>query len=266
MRLVSFFRLKYSPIALRALALFVCAAGLHATGVAQDALKPQLSRVSVTQVKPEMWAQFLEFYNNETLPALKKGGIKQSLVMQSSGPVGTGYEFRVVQPIENLAQFDEGSALTKALGPEGRKAYDAKRRAMIVSSHAYIIRSIPEAAIPQNGTSKLMVRREISVAPGRRADYESYQKDLLAVLKKTNLKGHRVSRLVIGGDLNMYFHVDSFDSWAEYEKFMAALPQIEGYSKLAGRTAGVVMHTNLTAYTPMPELSITPAPLKTASN
>ncbi len=235
------------------------------SGFAQEAPKPQLSRVSVTQVKPEMWEQYLAFYKNETLPALKKGGIKQSLVMQSSGPVGNGFELRVVQPLDSMAQFDEGSALTKALGPEGRKAYDAKRRSMIVSSHAYVIRSIPEAAIMQNGTSKLMVRREISVAPGRRADYESYQKDLLAVLKKTNLKGHRVSRLVIGGDLNTYYHVDSFDSWAEYEKFSAALPQVEGYSKLAGRTAGVVMHTNLSMYTPMPELGITPVPVNTAN-
>ncbi len=181
----------------------------------QDAPKPQLSRVSVTQVKPEMWAQFLEFYKNETLPALKKGGIKQSLVMQSSGPVGNSFELRVVQPIDSMAQFDEGSALTKALGTEGRKAYDSKRRSMIVSSHAYIIRAIPEAAIAQNGTSNLMVRREVSVAPGRRADYENYLKDVLAVLKKTNLKGHRVSRIVLGGDINMYFQVDSFDSWAE---------------------------------------------------
>ena len=235
------------------------------SGFAQEAPKPQLSRVSVTQVKPEMWEQYLAFYKNETLPALKKAGVKQSLVMQSSGPVGNGYELRVLTPVDSLAQFDEGSAMTKALGPEGRKAYDAKRRAMIVSSHAYIIRSVPEAAIAQNGTSKLMVRREISVAPGRRADYESYQKDLLAVLKKTNLKGHRVSRLVIGGDLNTYFHVDSFDSWAEYEKFMAELSKVEGYSKLSGRTAGVVMHTNLSAYTPMPELSITPVPVNTAN-
>jgi hypothetical protein len=238
---------------------------LASSSFAQEVHKPQLSRVSVTQVKPEMWEQFLEFYKNETLPALKKGGIKQSLVMQSSGPVGGGFELRVVQPIDNLAQFDEGSALTKALGPEGRKAYDAKRRTMIVSSHAYIIRSIPEAAIAQNGTSKLMIRREISVAPGRRADYESYQKDLLAVLKKTNLKGHRVSRMVIGGDLNLYFHMDSFDSWADYEKFQEGLSKVEGYSKLSGRTVGLVMHTNLSAYSPMPELSITPAPVNTAN-
>ncbi|NOT60134.1 MAG: hypothetical protein HOP19_07900, partial [Acidobacteria bacterium] len=235
------------------------------SGFAQEAPKPQLSRVSVTQVKPEMWEQFLAFYKNETLPALKKGGIKQSLVMQSSGPVGNGYELRVVQPVESLAQLDEGSALTKALGPEGRKAYDAKRRTMIVSSHAYIIRSIPEAAIAQNGTSKLMVRREISVVPGRRADYETYQKDLLAVLKKTNLKGHRVSRMVIGGDLNTYYHVDSFDSWAEYEKFQEGLSKVEGYSKLAGRTVDVVMHTTLSRYAPMPELGITPTPVNTAN-
>ncbi|HQR31585.1 MAG TPA: hypothetical protein PLK30_02530 [Blastocatellia bacterium] len=241
------------------------AVALASTGLAQDTSKPQLSRVSVTQVKPEMWAQFLEFYKNETLPALKKGGIKQSLVMQSSGPVGNSFELRVVQSIDSMAQFDEGSALTKALGPEGRKAYDAKRRSMIVSSHAYIIRAIPEAAIAQNGTSNLMVRREVSVAPGRRADYENYLKDVLAVLKKTNLKGHRVSRVVLGGDINMYFQVDSFDSWAEYEKFNEGLSKVEGYSKLAAQTPGVVMHQTVSMYAPMPELSITPAPAKAAS-
>lgn len=241
------------------------AVALASTGLAQDTSKPQLSRVSVTQVKPEMWAQYLEFYKNETLPALKKGGIKQSLVMQSSGPVGNSFELRVVQSIDSMAQFDEGSALTKALGPEGRKAYDAKRRSMIVSSHAYIIRAIPEAAIAQNGTSNLMVRREVSVAPGRRADYENYLKDVLAVLKKTNLKGHRVSRVVLGGDINMYFQVDSFDSWAEYEKFNEGLSKVEGYSKLAAQTPGVVMHQTVSMYAPMPELSITPAPAKAAS-
>ncbi len=235
------------------------------TCFAQEAPKPQLSRVSVTQVKPEMWTQFLEFYKNETLPALKKAGVKSSLVMQSSGPVGNSYELRVVQPIDNLAQFDEGSAISKALGPEKFKAYQAKRRTMITGGQAYVIRAIPEAMIAQNGTSKLMLRREVSIAPGRRADYESYLKDVLAVLKKTNLKGHRVSRVVLGGDINMYFQVDSYDSWAEYEKFMAELPKVEGYSQLASRTAGVVIHQTVSMYSPIPELSITPAPANTAS-
>ena len=238
---------------------------LALTVFGQDIPKPQLSRVSVTQVKPEMWDQFLEFYKTETLPALKKAGVKRSLVLQSSGPIGNSFEFRAVQSIDSLAQFDEGSQLAKVLGPEKWKTYQAKRRAMITGQQAYIIRSIPEAAIVPNGTSKLLVRREISVAPGRRADFEGYQKDVLAVLKKTNLKGHRVSRLVLGGDFNMYFHMDSFDSFAEYEKFQAELPKIEGYSKLAGRTAGVVMHTNISVYSSMPELSILPEPAKAAS-
>ena len=235
------------------------------SGFAQEAPKPQLSRVSVTQVKPEMWEQYLAFYKNETLPALKKGGIKQSLVLQSSGPIGNGFELRVVQPIDSLAQFDEDSALTKALGTEGRKAYDAKRRSMIVSGYAYVIRSIPEASIMPTGTSKLMVRREVSIAPGRRDDYESYLKDVLVVLKKTNLKGHRINRVILGGDINMYSQADSFDSWAEYEKHTAELPKVEGYSKLAGRTVGLVLHSTLSVYSPMPELSITPAPVNTAN-
>lgn len=231
----------------------------------QDVVKPQLSRVSVTQVKPEMWEQFLEFYKNETLPALKKAGVKSSVVMQSSGPIGNSFEFRVVQSIDSLAQFDEGSQMQKALGPEKWKTYQAKRRAMITGQTAYIIRSIPEAAMIPAGTSKLLVRREISVAPGRREEYENYLKDVLSVLEKTNLKGHRVSRLILGGDLNLYFQVDSFDSFAEYESFQAKLSKIEGYSKLAARTVGLVVHANVSVYTPIQELSITPAAPASAS-
>lgn len=233
-------------------------------GFAQEAPKPQLSRVLVTQVKPEMWEQFLEFYKNETLPALRKAGVKQSLVLQSSGPIGNSFEFRVVQSIDNLAQFDEGSQMAKAIGPEKWKAYQAKRRAMITGQRAYIIRSIPEVAIPVTGTDKILVRREIIVAAGRRADYENDLKEVQAVLKRAGSKGHRVSRLLLGGDLNTYFTVDSYDSFAEYEKFIAELPKVESYSNLAGQTAGIVTHTNISVYTTIQELSIIPAPVASA--
>ena len=246
------------------LTLFLFAA---LSGIAQEAPKPQLSRVAVTQVKPEMWEQFLEFYKNETLPALKKAGVKQSTVMQSSGPIGKGYELRVVQPIDNLAQFDEGSAIAKVLGPEKLKAYNARRRAMITGQSAYIIRALPDLGIQPNGMSKMLVRREVSVASGRRADYESYQKDLLPLLKKVGFKGHRVSRLMLGGDLTAYFTVDSYDSFAEYEKVTEALSKDEGYRQLlaSGRTTGVITHTEISVFSTMPELSIVPAPEKAAS-
>ena len=236
-------------------------------GFAQDAPKPQLSRVSVTQVKPEMWEKFQEFYKNETLPALKKAGVKQSTVWRSSNAIGNSYEFRVIQPIENLAEFDQENLLTKALGAEGRKAYDAKRRAMITGHHAYIVQSLPELGIQPNGTMTLRVRREVSVASGRRADYESYQKDLLPFLKKAGLKGRVVSRLRLGGDLNAYLVTDSYDSFAEYEKVADTLSKDEGYRQLTASfgTKGVIMHTEISVYSTLPELSIVPAPAKTAS-
>lgn len=236
-------------------------------GFAQEAVKPQLSRVSVTQVKPEMWEKFQEFYKNETLPALKKAGVKQSTVWRSSNAIGNSYEFRVIQPIENLAEFDQENRLTKALGAEGRKAYDAKRRAMITGHHAYIVQSLPELGIQPNGTMTLRVRREVSVASGRRADYESYQKDLLPFLKKAGLKGRVVSRLRLGGDLNAYLTSDHYASFAEYEKVTETLSKDEGYRPLlaSGRTTGVITHTEISIYITVPELSIVPAPEKAAS-
>ncbi|MBI1761417.1 MAG: hypothetical protein HYR56_08280 [Acidobacteria bacterium] len=240
---------------------------LAALCLAQDAPKPQLSRVSVTQVKPEMWEQFLAFYKNETLPALKKAGVKRSLVLQASGPIGQSFELRVVQPVDSLAQFDEGSSVAKALGPEKYKAYQAKRRTMITGGNAYVIRSIPELSLPLTGTEKLLVRREVSVAAGYRADFESYQKDLLPLLKKAGLRGCRVSRLMLGGDSYAYSTVDSYDSFAEYEKVTEALNKDESYRQLiaSGRTKGVILHSTRSVYSIMPELSILPAPAATAS-
>jgi hypothetical protein len=214
-----------------------------------------------------MWDQFLAFYKTETLPALKKAGIKRSLVLQPSGPIGQSFELRVVQPVDSLAQLDEGSAVAKALGLEKYKAYQAKRRTMITGANAYIIRSIPEATIPLAGTEKLLVRREWSVAAGHQTDFESYLKDLLPLLKKAGLRGHRVSRLMLGGDNYAYFTNDSYDSFAEYEKVTEALNKDESYRQLiaAGRTKGVVLHSTRSVYSIMPELSILPAPTTTAS-
>lgn len=240
---------------------------LVTSGFAQEAPKPQLSRVAVTQVKPEMWEQFLAFYKNETLPALKKAGIKRSLVLQSSGPIGNSFELRVVQPIDSLAQFDEGSSIAKVLGPEKYKVYQAKRRTMITGANAYIIRSLPEVSLPLTGMEKLLVRREWSVAAGHQTDFESYLKDLLPMLKKAGLRGHRVSRLMLGGDNYAYFTTDSYDSFAEYEKVTEALNKDESYRHLiaSSRTKGVVLHSNRSVYSIMPELSIQPAPATTAS-
>lgn len=236
-------------------------------GFAQDAPKPQLSRISVTQVKPDMWEKYLEFYKNETLPALKKAGVKQSSVWRSSPAIGNSFEFRVIQPIENMAELDEGSSITKALGAEGRKAYDAKRRAMIVSHRAYIAQVLPELGIQSDGPTTLRVRREVSITPGRRAEYVDSQKALLPLLKKAGLKGRTVTRMRIGGDLNMYFTTDSFASFAEYEKVMEALNKDEGYRQWVTTfgAKGIIAHTEISVYNTVPELSIRLAPANTAN-
>ena len=91
------------------------------TATAQPAATPQLYTVRVTHVKPSMNAEFQQLVQNEFVPAHKKGGVKQRSVW-TTATLGVAYEYITVTPLEGVKQFDETSALNKALGEAGARA------------------------------------------------------------------------------------------------------------------------------------------------
>src|SRR5712692_7833857 len=76
-----------------------------------------MSRVTVTQVRPDMLNEWLDLQKNEVVPALKKAGVKTRTVY-SSGLFGTAGEYVIITPMEKFAQFDAGNPLNQALGAQ----------------------------------------------------------------------------------------------------------------------------------------------------
>ena len=230
---------------------------------AADQAPRQRYWVTATRVKPEMMAQFREFYLKETLPAIQKAGTKQQSVWTTAS-LGEGFEYITIRPLESLQQFDEPSAVAKGLGEEGFRKWNAKRGTLIVSSRSYITQERPELGIAPNAdyVPKLAFVTRNSVAPGHAADYENFVKnDVLPILKKANPKGFSIRKVGLGGDSDGYISAALLDSFADYEKWTAALTK-EGYGNVAAKRAGIIMHREITVYRYVPELSLRPGAQK----
>lgn len=212
--------------------------------------------VTAYRVKPDMMNEYREFYQKETLPALQKAGYKQQSVYVTAS-LGEAFEFVIIRPIESLKEFDEPN-FSKTLGDAGYKAWLAKRGRMIVSLRSYIMQSRPEMSIASNPTEapKLAFVTRRSIAPGRSAEYENNVKnDVLPILKKANPKGYLTNRVGAGGDNQEYISAVLVDSFADYEKWNAALLK-EGYDKVTLKHAGIVVHQESAVYRYVPELSL----------
>ena len=224
---------------------------------ATDQAPRQRYLVIATRVKPEMMAQFREFFLKETLPAQQKGGVKQQSVWTTAN-LGEGFEYVTIRPIDGLEVFDEPNAITKALGEEGARRWGAKRATMIVSSRSYIMQSRPEMSITPapNETPKLAFVTRNSIAPGRGADYENFVKnEMLPIIKKTNPKGFLIRKVGLGGDSDGYISAVLLDSFADYKKWTEALTK-EGYGNLEAKRAGIYLHREIAVYRYVPELSL----------
>ena len=90
---------------------------------------PLRSRVTVTHVKPDMLAEWVDLQKNEVVPALKKGGDKTRTVYATS-IFGDAYEYLLISPIENMSQFDGQSPLVKALDTPGSTRLNDRNRAI----------------------------------------------------------------------------------------------------------------------------------------
>ena len=206
-----------------------------------------------------MAPQFREFYLKETLPAQQKAGVKQQSVWTTAA-FGEAFEYVTIRPIEGLQEFDEPSPMTKALGEEGARKWAAKRATMIVSTRSYVMQARPEMSLAPdpNAVPKLAFVSRASIAPGRSTDFENYVKnDVLPIVKKTNPKGHLVTKVTTGGDTEAYISATLLDSFADFEKWGAALAK-EGYGNIVAKRAGIVMRREMAVYRYVPELSIRP--------
>lgn len=218
-----------------------------------------LLRIQFLRIKTGMNTEWQAFRKSESIPALRKGGIKQQTVSSQTVFGEAGYV--IVTPIESLAQFDSPSPILQALGQEGASAYGARAVRFIESGHYIALETRPELSSPpaQDYQAKLFVITTTTIAPGRFDDYESFVKTaLLPVIKQAAPKGYLLGRVAYGGQTNQYMSALFVDSWAELQRYREALTKAATAAKLAGKTTGIVLGTENTVYRFQPELSILP--------
>lgn len=218
--------------------------------------------VTVVNVKPEMINDFWNFVKNDTNPALVKGGAKWSDVWATA--IGNGFEFYIVSPVENFAEFDGPGPLEKGLGKEGMAAWRTKAYRLVNSVRSFVLVSDPGLSYEtkMTGPPHLAVLTFVTVAPGRNSEYESYlRNDYLPVVKQSKIAGFWVQETLFGGDPNEYVTLTLQDNFAELEKGPPARRVLgqEGMMKLMQKLpAGVITRINRTVIRFVPELSYRP--------
>lgn len=234
-----------------------------AGGQTATAAPDQRQWLSVTEVsvKPEMMAEFQNFMKNETNPALRKGGAKRRDVWQRTDAAGSPFEYIIVAPIENLAQYDGPSALEKALGKDGYAAWQGKAGRLVTSVRRYVIRTRPDLSYEgkRTGPPKLAVVTSVHVAPGHSQDWVNYMKNEYVPVMKQGQTTYLVAETVFGDDVNEYITVTMRDSFADIAKGPITVQVLgaEGAAKLSQKLpVGTVTHTKRSFIRYVPELSI----------
>ena len=233
------------------------------TPTPQAAPTPEFLSITVVSVKPEMMNEFQNFMTNTTNPALKKGGLKRREVWQSTSAAGDAFEYVLVTPVGQLAEFDGPGALEKGLGAQGLPPWQAKAGSMVNSVRRFIVRTRPDLsfAAQPGGAPKLAVLNVFHVAPNRNNEFENYMKtDFVPVMKQAGVT-YLVSQTIFGGNANEYITLTMRDSFAALDKgpvLVQALGQ-EGAQKLLQKMpVGTVVHLERSLARFVPELSIMP--------
>jgi hypothetical protein len=216
------------------------AIGFSSHALAQSAT-PLRSRVTVTHVKPDMLAEWIDLQKNEVVPAMKKAGEKTRTVYATS-LFGDSYEYLLISPIENMSQFDGQSPLVKALDTPGANRLNEKLRKCTVSATSYMITRLPEISnILEGPTPNMLVTVRYRIAPGKMPDFQNLMKaEVLPVYKKAKM-GMIVNQRGVGANVNDVTVSTAFAKFADMDAgpFMAQQLGKEAADRLNAKFIGI---------------------------
>jgi len=229
----------------------------------QPAPKREMLQVTVAKIKPELVDQWLEFQKNETIPMLKKSGLK-SRDAWTTATFGDGFTYAFVTPIESFAQYDGDARPVRALGADGARAYGEKNRRFVESTRTYAVQTRPDLGhdVKMTAPPKLALLSDIQIAPGKIGEFEAFVKsDVVPVMRKARV-GYSVAQTTIGGDTSAFSSLIFYDSFAEIGKghpFLRVLGA-EGERQILAKAAAFVTHLERHVIRYVPELSFTARP------
>jgi len=177
---------------------------------------------------------------------------------------GDGFTYGFVTPLESFAQYDGETPPVRALGADGARAYGENNRRFIESTRTVAIQTRPDLSyeIKMTAPPKLALLSDITVVPGKTAEFEALIKsDVVPVMRKAHL-GYSVSQTMIGGDISGFMSLILYDNFADIGKghpFLRVLGA-EGERQLLTKAAAFTSRVERSVMRYVPELSFAPRP------
>lgn len=265
--------MKKSVLALCVAAIVGGASVLWAQGGgrgAQSTAAPAPQRnwysVTVTTLKPDRVAEWIQIQKTQTIPMQQKNGIKSRDTWQSGAPFGDGFTYGIVTPMDKFATYDLPPLAIRALGEAPGRAYQDKLSAVTSARRTFAVQDRTELSLPPAPGAKFVaaILADVTIVSGHAAQYESYIKDdLLPLLKKDKAVGFTVSRTVFGGNANEYHEVTYFSSFADIDKGPAQTRLLNAAERtaMAAKITPHVEHIERTILRYVPDLSYAGKPV-----
>ncbi|MCY4077613.1 MAG: hypothetical protein OXH04_19520 [Acidobacteria bacterium] len=167
-----------------AVGLFV-AVGLAPGAHAQEG---QWMRVDIVQVLPDKLEEYIELQIEQVNPALQRAGVPYRSSWRTA-EFGNTYERLFVTPISNLADFDTGGPLARALEPDRLDRIRDRVRRCTQSRQSYAIRYHPEMSVEVDNPSGLFLAQvaTIQIAPGRQGEWEAFLRENLPQFRESDV-------------------------------------------------------------------------------
>ncbi|HTS65136.1 MAG TPA: hypothetical protein VMH28_24100 [Candidatus Acidoferrales bacterium] len=158
---------------------------MSAIAIPGAAQTPQMARVTVTHVKPDMLNEWLDLEKNEVVPALKKAG-QASRTVYATSLFGNAYEYVIITPFARYAEFDAGNPMTKALGQPAAARLGEKLRKCTLSNTSYSITRLTDLSnVLEDAMPQMIVTARYRITPGKIEEYRNLVKsEVLPVYKK----------------------------------------------------------------------------------
>jgi len=178
---------------------------------------PQLARVTITHVKPDMLNEWLDLQKNEVVPALKKAGQTTRTVYVTS-LFGSAYEYVIITPFQKYADFDAGNPVIKALGETASARLGEKLRKCTESSTSYSITRLADLSNVLDGPPpQMIVSARYRIAPGKATEFQNLVKsEILPVYKKAKV-GLTVSQRGPGANPNDVTMSTAYSKFADLD-------------------------------------------------
>jgi len=202
---------------------------------------PQLARVTITHVKPDMLTEWIDLEKNEVVPALKKAGQTARTVYVTS-LFGNSYEYVIITPFQKYADFDAGNPMIKALGETASARLAEKLRKCTESSTSYVNTRLADLSNVLDGPPPhMIVTARYRIAPGKQTDFQNLVKsEILPVYKKAKV-GLIVSQRGAGANPNDVTMSTAYSKFADMDGGPFITKQLgqEGAAKVNAKFIGI---------------------------